>query len=587
MNKLLSSVILLGLGLTGGYFMQPFVQQQLQAAGLISDSATSDMQSDEKKVLYWVAPMDANYRRDQPGKSPMGMDLVPVYADEGTEDGVVKISPVVQNNLGVRTERVQKGRLDREINTVGYIAFDEEKLFHLHTRVEGWVEKLHVKATGDVVKKGQKLFELYSPALVNAQEEYLTALKSKNRILINASRDRLISLGVSESHVRELDKTRKVRQRIDHFSRNNGFIQKLNVREGMFIKPAMDVLTIGQIDTVWVIAEVFERQSGWVEKGQSVDMTVAAYPEKSWKGMVDYIYPTLEEKTRTLRVRIRFDNQDRQLKPNMFSRMTIHSPAAAEALLVKREAIIRNGEMQRVVKSLGDGKFQSVEVLTGNENSGYIEVKKGLEFGDIIVTSAQFLIDSESSLTASFERMQDPMPMQTEEEMKQENQAWINGVVENVMQAHHMLTIQHEPVESLGWPAMSMDFSVNKAIDLKGIKAKDAIRFLIEKLEGGGFQVIEIVDAEEPSRDAKSSPDKDENQAWVKGKILKIKPEESKITLQHEPVESWGWPEMMMDFPVSGSLDIKKLKQDESMEFLVQKHSSGAIEIIKISKEGM
>lgn len=587
MNKLLSSVILLGLGLTGGYFIQPFVQQQLQSAGLISDSATSGMQADEKKVLYWVAPMDANYRRDQPGKSPMGMDLVPVYADEGTEDGVVKISPVVQNNLGVRTERVQKGRLDREINTVGYIAFDEEKLFHLHTRVEGWVEKLHVKATGDLVKKGQKLFELYSPALVNAQEEYVTALKSKNRILINASRDRLISLGVSESHVRELDKTRKVRQRIDHFSRNNGFIQKLNVREGMFIKPAMDVLTIGQIDTVWVIAEVFERQSGWVEKGQSVDMTVAAYPEKSWKGVVDYIYPTLEEQTRTLRVRIRFDNQDRQLKPNMFSRMTIHSPAASEALLVKREAIIRNGEMQRVVKSLGDGKFQSVEVLTGNENSGYIEVKKGLEFGDTIVTSAQFLIDSESSLTASFERMQEPMPMQAEEGMKHEKQAWIDGVVENVMLAHRMLTIQHEPVESLGWPAMSMDFSVNKDIDLKGIKAKDKIRFLIDNLEGGGIQIIEIVDAKEAPMDAKNRPHTDNNQAWVKGKILKIKSKESRITLQHEPVEAWGWPEMMMDFPVSASLDINKLKQDESLEFLVQKHSSGAIEIIKISKEGM
>jgi Cu(I)/Ag(I) efflux system membrane fusion protein len=586
MNKLLSSVILLGLGLLGGYFLQPFVQQQLQAVGLISVSAESGMASDEKKILYWVAPMDANYRRDEPGQSPMGMDLVPVYADEGTEDGVVRISPVVQNNLGVRTERVHKGKLDREINTVGYIAFDEEKLFHLHTRVEGWVEKLHVKATGDVVRKGQKLFELYSPALVNAQEEYLTALKSGNRVLMNASRDRLISLGVNETLVKQLENTRKVRQRIDHFSRNNGFIQELNVREGMFIKPAMDVLTIGQIDTVWVIAEVFERQSGWVEKGQSVDMTVAAYPEKSWKGVVDYIYPTLEEKTRTLRVRIRFDNKDGQLKPNMFSRMTIHSPAAAESLLVKREAIIRNGEMQRVVKALGDGKFQSVEVLTGHENSGYIEVKKGLEFGDQIVTSAQFLIDSESSLTASFERMQEPMPMD-EGQMTNQKQAWIEGVVENVMQAHRMLTIKHEPVEALGWPAMSMDFSVNKDIDIKGVKAKDSIRFLVEELEGGGIQITDIVDADTASMSATNKPATDNNQAWVKGRILKINPEESKVTLQHEPVESWGWPEMMMDFPVSSSLDIKQLKQDESLEFLVQKHSSGAIEIIKINKEGL
>ena len=234
MNRLLASFIILIIGLVGGYFGQPFLQQQLQKAGLIVDqSSKSDNSSGEPEILYWVAPMDANYRRDKPGKSPMGMDLVPVYqelkkepeilywvapmdanyrrdkpgkspmgmdlvpfyAEESSEDGVVKISPSVENNLGVRIGNVKKGILNREINTVGYISFDEEKLFHLHSRVEGWVEKLVVKATGDVVKKGQKLFELYSPTLVNAQEEYLTALKSNNKILINASKDRLSALG--------------------------------------------------------------------------------------------------------------------------------------------------------------------------------------------------------------------------------------------------------------------------------------------------------------------------------------------------------------------------------------------------------
>ncbi|MBL7001111.1 MAG: efflux RND transporter periplasmic adaptor subunit, partial [Gammaproteobacteria bacterium] len=255
------------------------------------------------QVLYWVAPMDANYRRDKPGKSPMGMDLVAVYAEDNAEDGVVKISPVVQNNLGVRLDRVKKGQLGREISTVGYIAFDEDKLFHVHTRVDGWVEKLLAKSNGDKVSKNQKLFELYSPDLVNAQEDYLTALKSQNRILISASRDRLSSLGLSNWQIEQLDKTRKVQQRIDYTARFDGFVQNLTIREGMFIKPSMDLLTIAQIDTVWVIAEVFERQSGWVKVGQKVDMTVAAYPEKSWQGLVDYIYPTLDEKTRTLRVR--------------------------------------------------------------------------------------------------------------------------------------------------------------------------------------------------------------------------------------------------------------------------------------------
>ena len=558
MNKLLSGFILINIGLVGGYFAQPFLQSQLQIAGLISEQpgmsggssgepeilywvapmdanyrrdkpGQSPMGMDlvpvyaeeksEPKIMYWVAPMDANYRRDKPGQSPMGMDLVPVYEEEGSEDGVVKISPVVQNNLGVRIDTVKKGKLDREINTVGYISFDEEKLFHLHTRVEGWVERLVVKATGDVVKKGQKLFELYSPALVNAQEEYLTALKSKNRILINASKDRLTALGISKSHIKKLNKTRKVRQRIDYFSKNNGFIENLKIREGMFIKPAMDVLTIGQIDTVWVIAEVFERQSGWVSKGQSVDMSVTAYPEKSWKGTIDYIYPILDEKTRTLRVRIRFDNKDGLLKPNMFSRLTIRSNFSNESLFVKREAIIRNGRMERVVKALGDGKFKSVRVTTGSENSKFVEVITGLNENDKIVTSAQFLIDSESSLTASFERMQDPQEMD------------IN---------------------------MTMDTSTDStdmAMDMSSMTAK------VEQ---------------------KKIPD---NQVWIKGKVLKVMAGDKKLSLQHEAVKSWGWPHMKMDFPVAKSLNIENFDANEEYNFLVEKHSSGSIKIIDFNKK--
>ncbi|MFK5986783.1 MAG: efflux RND transporter periplasmic adaptor subunit [Pseudomonadota bacterium] len=413
MNKLLIGFIFLIFGLVGGYYGQPFVSKQLQLAGIIStqDSAGGSAKSGEKEILYWVAPMDANYRRDKPGQSPMGMDLVPVYKSEGGEDGVVKISPVVQNNLGVRLNKVKKGTLDREVNTVGYITFDEEKLYHTHTRVNGWIEKLVVKSTGEIIKRGQRLFELYSPALVSAQEEFLSALKSKNKILINASRDRLLSLGISKGQITRLQKTRKIKQRISYFAKHSGFIENLKIRQGMFVKPAMEILTIGQIDTVWVIAEVFERQSGWVKEGQTVDMTVAAYPDKSWKGIIDYIYPTLDKKTRTLQVRIRFNNPEQLLKPNMFSQLTIHSRSNKESLFVKREAIIRSGKMQRVVKALGDGKFLSVAVKTGSESGGYIEIIKGLKENDLIVTSAQFLIDSESNLSASYARMDEPMQM--------------------------------------------------------------------------------------------------------------------------------------------------------------------------------
>ncbi len=496
MNKLLSSFIILSSGLAGGYFAQPFVSQQLQLAGITSvadESSTADDAGD--KILYWVAPMDANYRRDKAGKSPMGMDLVPVYAAEATEDGVVKVSAAVQNNLGVRVAQVKKAPLDREINTVGYISFDEEKLYHLHTRVDGWVEKLSVKTLGEVVKKGQKLFELYSPQLVNAQEEYVTALKSGNTILIKASKDRLNSLGIPRGQVKQLQKTRKINQRMAYYAKHDGFISKMNIRQGMYVKPTMDVLSIAQINTVWVIAEVFERQSGWVKKGQMVDMITAAYPLKNWKGIVDYIYPTLDKKTRTLRVRIRFNNPDELLKPNMFSNLTIHSSFNKDVLLVKREAIIRSGTMERVVKSLGEGKFLSVAVKTGSESGAYIEIVKGLKEGEQIVTSAQFLIDSESSLTAAFERMEEPEnmdTMQAKEAPADNKQAWIEGEIVDVMAAHSMLTIQHKAVSVWGWPDMLMDFPVTKGLDIGTLKEKQKINFLVEKHDDGSIEIIEI-----------------------------------------------------------------------------------------------
>jgi Cu(I)/Ag(I) efflux system membrane fusion protein len=356
-------------------------------------------------------------------------------------------------------------------------------------------------------------------------------------------------------------------------------VQNLTIREGMFIKPSMDLLTIAQIDTVWVIAEVFERQSGWVRVGQKVDMTVAAYPDKSWQGLVDYIYPTLDEKTRTLRVRIRFENPQQLLKPNMFSRLTIHSKDGAETLYVKREAIIRNGQFERVVKSLGDGKFMSVPVKTGSENSTDVEIIKGLKAGDQIVTSAQFLIDSESSLTAAFERMLEP-----QSSMKAANtedtRVWIDGTVENVMTGHNMLTIEHPPVAAWGWPSMVMDFTVNKDIGLNTIKAKDPIRFLVEKKANGSIQIIDIDNSKKPT-------DANADQAWVKGKIVKVIDSESKLTLQHEPVEAWGWPSMVMDFPVEKSLSLKSLKKDSEYSFLVQKHSSGSIKIVQMNNAGL
>ena len=360
-----------------------------------------------KEILYWVAPMDPNYRRDEPGKSPMGMDLVPVYAGEADAgSGVVSINPTLLNNLGVRTAAAERGSLPRRIDTVGYIGYDEDTLQHIHTRVDGWIEKLATTATGDPVVKGQLLFELYSPALVNAQQEYLAALASNNTVLRNASRDRLAALGVTDNAVKRLEKEREASQRVRVYAESDGVIAHLGVREGIFVTPATEVMSVARLDRVWVLAEVFERQSAWVEPGQTATVELDYLPGKLLRGTVDYVYPELDPKTRTLKVRLRFDNEGETLRPNMFARVVINGAAIDNIVHVPREAVIRGGSSSRVVVDLGDGRFQSREVSIGIESGDRVAIRRGLDEGERVVTSAQFLIDSESNIDSALERME-------------------------------------------------------------------------------------------------------------------------------------------------------------------------------------
>jgi len=576
-NRLLTGFIFIVLGITIGYFAQSHIREILVTSGISDAESMGGPGASEREVLYWVAPMDANYRRDQPGKSPMGMDLVPVYADEGSsEAGVVKINPTVVNNLGVRTAMVKRGVLNRDIDTVGYIGFDEEKIFHVHTRVEGWIERLLVKSEGEKVEKGQKLFEIYSPELVNAQEEYLSALNSKNQFLIQASEKRLRLLGIGKQQVRRLKESRKVRQRIDYFAEHTGFLDVLNIREGMFVKPATDVLSIGQLDTVWVIAEVFEQQASWISAGQDVDMTVTALPGRSWSGKVDYIYPVLDASTRTLRVRVRFANPDFLLKPNMYVRLQIHAATDQQTVYIPREALIRSGRMDRVVLSLGDGKFKSVVVNAGIESDSDVEILEGLQQDDMVVTSAQFLIDSESSLTAEFGRMQD-----TEMAMSKDanpDEAWVDGKVTAVMPGHNMLTVQHQPVDAWDWPEMVMDFTVNESIALDDFKAGSTIRMRVQKLEPGGLEVVEI-------EAANMSPDMDDSMVWVDGEVTRVAAGENRLTITHQPVDAWGWPVMTMDFNVASDVPIAHIKNGEAIRFQVKKLDSGGIRVVAIDDD--
>jgi len=363
--------------------------------------------ADEPKILYWVAPMDPNYQRDKPGKSPMGMDLIPVYAEaSGDGNGSVSIAPEVVQNLGVRTAVAERSRLWRGIDTVGYVDYDESLVSHIHLRTEGWIENLVVQSEGELVTKGQRLFDLYSPELVNAQQEFLQALKLDNSGMQQASKERLEALGVSDGQVQALQKSRRVRQTVSIYAPQDGVVSTLPVRDGMYVKPADRVMSLADLSQVWLLAEVFERQADWVEVGQDADVVLPYQPGTQLEGRVEYIYPALDPRTRTLKVRLRFPNPDETLKPNMYANVKIYGGPLEDAIVIPLEALIRTGREERVVVDLGKGRFASRSVTAGIESGDWVQIVKGIAPGDRVVTSGQFLIDSEASLKASMQRMQ-------------------------------------------------------------------------------------------------------------------------------------------------------------------------------------
>lgn len=456
---------------------------------LVKVEIEEDDSGGERKLLYYRHPHNPSITSDKPMKDEMGMDFIPIYDDGGGP--AVKISPVVENNMGVRTATVSRDKLWRRIDTVGYVDFDENYISHIHLRTKGWIEKLYVKSEGERVKKGQLLFEVYSPDLVNAQEEYLQALKSGNKRLISASKERLMALGISGHQIRQIQKSKQASQYIQIYALQDGIIAKLSARDGMYVTPAFEVMSLADLSSVWLLAEVFESQADWVKVGQAAEVRLPYLPGQVWEGEVQYIYPSLNPKTRTLKVRLQFKNPEEALKPNMFADVTIYGGARTNILLIPREALIRTGQGERVIMAEGNGRFRQRKVVAGIESGDWVQIITGLQSGDVVVTSGQFLIDSEASLKASLVRMSSTSAAMEDKQSTMTRPIVGTGVLREIRTDENKINMQHDPIPALGWPEMTMDFKVKPEVSFEGLESGDTVEFELEEEDDG--YVITII----------------------------------------------------------------------------------------------
>ena len=362
--------------------------------------------SGERKVLYYYDPMKPETHFDKPGKSPfMDMELVPKYAEEsgGT---VVQVDPRIVQNLGVRTAAVERGASAQQVNVVGAVEVDERRIFAVESRATGWVEELHVRAVGEPVRRGQPVAGVYSPDLYSAQEELALAVQSGDAGLIKATRQRLLLLGAAESQVDAVVRTGKAQRRMAIAAPSNGVVTELNVRQGQQVSPGTPLMRIADLSKVWITVEIPEAQVSAAKQGQRAEARLSAVPGRAFEGRVDYLYPGLDVATRTLRARVVFENPEGVLKPGMYAEVGLAGSARADALLVPTEAVIRTGTRSVVLVAEGEGRFRPVEVELGPEHGDRIVILKGLEEGQQVVVSGQFLIDSEASLQGAYERLE-------------------------------------------------------------------------------------------------------------------------------------------------------------------------------------
>ncbi|HQS41731.1 MULTISPECIES: efflux RND transporter periplasmic adaptor subunit [unclassified Polaromonas] len=452
-----------------------------------------------RKILYYQDPMVPGNKFDKPGKSPfMDMMLVPVYADGDSDQGKVTVSPRVQQNLGVRTAAVTEGTLSPQVSAVGSIAFNERDQAIVQARATGYVERLYVRATLDRVSKGQPLVDLYVPDWVAAQEEFLAIKRMKGNdlaSLVDGARQRMRQAGMSDEQIGRVEASGKTQARITLTAPIGGVVVELLAREGMTVMPGATMFRINGLSTVWANAEVPESQAALLRPGAKVQARSPAAPGTTFDGKVQSILPEVNPATRTLKARLELANPGSHLVPGMFVSMQFMDMRAEKALLIPTEAVIQTGKRTVVMLAEENGRFRPVDVEAGIESGGQTEIKRGLQAGQRVVVSSQFLIDSEASLKGIEARLNEaPKPVAANTATRHEGEAKIEAIGKDA------ITLSHGPIPSLKWGAMTMEFKSPPAKDLpRNLAAGDQVSFEFYMDAEGLPQLTRISPSSAPS----------------------------------------------------------------------------------------
>ncbi len=440
-----------------------------------------------KKILYYHDPMVPGNKFDKPAKSPfMDMMLVPVYTDGDTDQSKVTVSSRIQQNLGVRTAPVVEGMLSPQVSAVGSIAYNERDQVIVQARATGYVERLYVRATLDRVAKGQALAELYVPDWIAAQEEFLSVRRMQGTdlaSLVDGARQRMRQVGMSEVQIRLVETTGITQPRVILTSPQSGVVVELLAREGMTVMSGATLFRINGLGTVWANAEVPETQAALLRPGAKVSAKSPAVPGTTFEGKVQAILPEVNAATRTIKARLELANPGARLVPGMFVTMQLTDNRAEKSLLIPTEAVIQTGKRTVVMVAEDNGKFSPVEVEAGIESDNHTEIKRGLKLGQRVVVSSQFLIDSEASLKGVEARLNDapkPVAATTANTAKRhQGEAKVEAITRDA------ITLSHDPIPSIKWPSMTMDFKPPEKGLPRNVQAGDRVTFeFYEAAEG-------------------------------------------------------------------------------------------------------